>query len=492
MKIVVLYTDLVMWFLAAAVLFFAVYAAKTPELAAKWKQVLIRPAAQACGTVLLLFFLLALADSVHWRNELPKQTAEATVAYDTKTVSLLDTLVLPHIAGRERSYSAPFTLHDFDKTTVIRDGKSVRDYQRLTGASPDVPEKGAGLKLGKRFFAGFLTGVIALSMLWIILALAHKAVCKTPFTLSLVKVTARTNPARPAVQVVQVAVLLAVILMFIWPMRHVCGTDATGNDVLYTALKSVRTAFVIGSLATLSALPFAVVLGIAAGYFKGKTDDVIQYIYTTLSSIPSVLLIAASVLMVQVFIDKNPQLYETGLERADVRLFLLAVIMGVTGWAALARLLRAETMKVAAMDFVTAAKAFGVSPWRIMARHVLPNVTHIVLIVAVLDFSGIVLYEAVLSYVGVGVDPTIDSFGTMINAAAVEMSRSPMIWWNLAACFLFMVTLVLCANLFASAVRDVFDPRSGSGAGGRVLRFRRAACRNLLALSGNPERVRDR
>ena len=233
-------------------------------------------------------------------------------------------------------------------------------------------------------------------------------------------------------------------------------------------------------------------MGIAAGYFKGKTDDVIQYIYTTLSSIPSVLLIAASVLMVQVFIDKNPQLYETGLERADVRLFLLAVIMGVTGWAALARLLRAETMKVAAMDFVTAAKAFGVSPWRIMARHVLPNVTHIVLIVAVLDFSGIVLYEAVLSYVGVGVDPTIDSFGTMINAAAVEMSRSPMIWWNLAACFLFMVTLVLCANLFASAVRDVFDPRSGSGAGGRVLRFRRAACRNLLALSGNPERVRDR
>ena len=162
MKIVVLYTDLVMWFLAAAVLFFAVYAAKTPELAAKWKQVLIRPAAQACGTVLLLFFLLALADSVHWRNELPKQTAEATVAYDTKTVSLLDTLVLPHIAGRERSYSAPFALHDFDKTTVIRDGKSVRDYQRLTGASPDVPEKGAGLKLGKRFFAGFLTGVIAL------------------------------------------------------------------------------------------------------------------------------------------------------------------------------------------------------------------------------------------------------------------------------------------------------------------------------------------
>ena len=163
------------------------------------------------------------------------------------------------------------------------------------------------------------------------------------------------------------------------------------------------------------------------------------------------------------FIDKHPEMYATGLERADVRLFLLAVIIGLTSWAGLARLLRAETMKVSAMDFVTAAKAFGVSSTRIMARHVFPNVAHIVLIVAVLDFSGIVLYEAVLSYVGVGVDPVTDSFGSMINAAASEMSRSPVIWWNLAASFVFMVALVLSANLFASGVRDAFDPRNAGG-----------------------------
>ena len=90
----------------------------------------------------------------------------------------------------------------------------------------------------------------------------------------------------------------------------------------------------------------------------------------------------------------------------------------------------------------------------------LPNVLHIVLIVTVLDFSGIVLYEAVLSYVGVGVDPSMSSFGTMINAARSEMSRSPMVWWNLAASFVFMLSLVLSANLFAAAVRDAFDPRA--------------------------------
>jgi len=173
-----------------------------------------------------------------------------------------------------------------------------------------------------------------------------------------------------------------------------------------------------------------------------------------------VLLIAAFVLMIQVWIDKNPQLYETGLERADVRLLLLCVILGVTGWATLCRLLRAETLKLAELDYVQAARAFGVSNLGIMRRHIFPNLMHIVLIVAVLDFSALVLYEAVLSYVGVGVDPTTASFGSMFNLARTEMSRDPPVWWNLLAAFIFMLALVLSANLFAGAVREAFDPRA--------------------------------
>jgi peptide/nickel transport system permease protein len=240
----------------------------------------------------------------------------------------------------------------------------------------------------------------------------------------------------------------------------VLGTDRTGNDVLYQALKSVRTAVVIGSLATLATLPFAIAFGILAGYFKGWVDDAIQYLYTVLSSIPGVLLIAAFVLMIQVWIDKNPQLYETGLERADVQLLLLCVILGVTGWATLCRLLRAETLKLSELDYVQAARAFGVSNLGIMRRHIFPNLMHIVLIVAVLDFSALVLYEAVLSYVGVGVDPTTPSFGSMFNLARTEMSRDPAVWWNLLAAFIFMLALVLSANLFAGAVREAFDPRA--------------------------------
>jgi len=95
----------------------------------------------------------------------------------------------------------------------------------------------------------------------------------------------------------------------------------------------------------------------------------------------------------------------------------------------------------------------------ILVRHILPNVMHIVIISLVLDFSGLVLAEAVLSYIGVGVDPSMISFGTMINAARLELSRQPAVWWTIAAAFAFMFAMVLSANLFADAVRDAFDPR---------------------------------
>jgi peptide/nickel transport system permease protein len=260
---------------------------------------------------------------------------------------------------------------------------------------------------------------------------------------------------------VVLAVLIGVALMLAGAY-HVLGTDTTGNDVLYQSLKSIRTAFVIGALATVATLPLAVVLGIMAGYFGGWVDEVIQYLYTVLSSVPNVLLIAACVLMVQVFLDKHPELFETAVERSDLKLFLLCVVLGATGWAGLCRLLRGETLKLRELDYVQAANAFGVSPTRIMLRHIFPNVAHLMLIVTVLDFSSLILYEAVLSYVGVGVDPSMNSFGGMINLARKEMSRDPVVWWSFAAAFGFMVTIVLAANLFADGVRDAFDPRARS------------------------------
>jgi peptide/nickel transport system permease protein len=108
---------------------------------------------------------------------------------------------------------------------------------------------------------------------------------------------------------------------------------------------------------------------------------------------------------------------------------------------------------------VQAAQVLGVSHGRILIRHILPNLFHLVLISVALDFSSLVLAEAVLSYVNIGVDPTTESWGNMINGARLEMAREPAVWWSLASAFLFMFALVLPANLFADAVRDAFDPR---------------------------------
>ncbi len=116
---------------------------------------------------------------------------------------------------------------------------------------------------------------------------------------------------------------------------HVLGTDKVGQDVLYLSLKSIRTGLVIGTVTTLVMLPFALLLGVAAGYFRGWVDDVIQYIYTVLSSIPSVLLIAAAVLMMQVVIEMHAGWFETAAARADVRLLCLCLILGVTSWTGL-------------------------------------------------------------------------------------------------------------------------------------------------------------
>lgn len=459
-KFVLLPTDIVIIVLLAALAFYLIHVAKSEELKARWRYVVSSGASLCSLTLLCFFLLLSVVDSIHFRPVIAEQDGHSV--YDVKTCSLLDKALGNASTAEEKSYSMPLATHTFEKISRFEDGKPVRDYEPLRAGGAHLQDYEDHAKdILFRSGAGILGGLILSALLWLITVYRVARGKKRSF-----KEEARTLfrkreevPYESVLTTLSVLIVFGCVIAALWPFYHIMGTDQTGNDVLYQALKSVRTALVIGTLATLTTLPFAVVLGICAGYFKGWVDDLIQYLYTTLSSVPSVLLIAASVLMIQVFIDSHPGMYATGIERADLRLFMLSVIIGLTGWATLARLLRAETLKISQLDYIQAARAFGLSSFKIMRRHVLPNVIHIVLIVAVLDFSSIVLYEAVLSYVGVGVDPSTQSFGSMINAGRLELSRNPVVWWNLAAAFTLMLTLVLSANLFASAVRDAFDPR---------------------------------
>lgn len=465
-KVVILWSDGVVIASLVLLVLYGLRIRASRNLRVTWLKVLRDRAAICSSVVLVLFFAVALLDSLHFRRALadvPGVGAQQRQAYGTRTESLLDVALARQIAGRETSYSAPLAIRGFTKDSVDVGGQIERSYPRLAHGGEQLKDESqwrADVLQRATFGSAFGALISLLAALGVAFTVAR--VHREPFAAAWRSVVRNQTdlPWRAALVTVLVLCLFFGPLLALAQHYHVFGTDRTGNDVFYQALKSIRTAFVIGTLSTIATLPLAVGLGIVAGYLRGWVDEVVQYLYTLLSSIPNVLLIAACVLMMQVFIDTHPDLFETGAERADVRLFMLCVILGLTGWSTLCRLLRAETMKLSQLEYVQAATAFGVRPLRIMVRHVFPNVVHLIIITTVLDFSALILYEAVLSYVGVGVDPSMNSFGGMINLARTEMSRDPLVWWSFAAAFGFMVTLVLAANLFADGVRDAFDPRA--------------------------------
>ena len=474
---VVLWSDAAIWLLVAAIAVYAVVVVRNANLRASWRRVFLDAPAFASAVVLLLCIGVTLLDSLHYRPRLPPTPGApaGAVVYDARTLSALDAALSGLIASREATYSIPLAAHGFTKESVVVAGEARRVAPRLVsgGAHLADPDRDAAADIARRAAIGLVAGLAAALAVAALAVLAIARSGSAPFGATFRAIVRRETAVpwfAPLATLVVVGALAGptVSLAQAW---HVLGTDLTGNDVLYLSLKSIRTAFVIGTLATLATLPVAVVLGIAAGFLRGWVDEAVQYVYTVFSSVPNVLLIAACVLMVQGFLDRNPNLFETSLERADLKLFLLCVVLGLTTWPGLARLLRGEAMKLRELEYVQAATAFGVGKGRIMVRHIFPNVAHLVLIVTVLEFSTLVLYEAVLTYVGVGVDPSMNSFGGMINLARNEMSRDPVVWWSFAAAFGFMVTLVLAANLFADGVRDAFDPRHRAA---RPLAARRA------------------
>jgi peptide/nickel transport system permease protein len=456
-----LWTDRLIYLLLVSVIGFAFYTLRHEHLRVPWRQVARRPMAMASLVILSVYVTVGVMDSVHYRPLLETQKPGERV-YSNEVLSLLDKLTIPLRTRLEKTYSAPFAMQAYTKETMeYPDGRHAREYPRLLYGGAHLKNPGErAADITRRVGLATLMGLV----LWILLVAGFLMLWRERME-SWMEALRRLVRGEAQVPWRTIWVTVGVLIVFftnavnLSQVYHIFGTDQVGQDVLYKSLKSIRTGLVIGTLTTLVMLPFAAVLGIMAGYFRGWVDDVIQYTYTTLSSIPGVLLIAAAILSLQVYVGTHPDSFHSATERADIRLLFLCLILGVTSWTSLCRLLRGETLKLREMDYLQAARALGSSHVSVMARHILPNVMHIILIAVVLDFSGLVLAEAVLSYVGVGVDPTMDSWGNMINSARLEMAREPVVWWSLASAFVFMFGLVLSANLFSDAVRDAFDPR---------------------------------
>ena len=463
MQPVFLITDIFVYAILLFVLWYIWHVRSDRNLRANWRLAMKRPVAMVSSMVLGFFLLVAFTDSIHYRKVLPSAPGQA-IQYSSEANSVLDEILQPLATARERSYSEPLSAVAFRKETFERDGVSVRDYPRLRfgGKHLDHPELQLSADIYQRTAVALgWASCIVLGVLMLGLLLARYGSRQSLGIVASKFLQGQTEWPWRSMAITFTLMTLAICwVVFLSQGYHVFGTDRTGNSVLVFAIKSVRTALVIGGLTTLVVLPLALLLGVMAGYLRGWVDEVIQYVYTLLASIPDVLLIAASVLLLQVFIDKNQGIFETSLERADARLFFLCLILGITSFTGLCRLVRGETLKLRELEYIQSARAFGVSTPRVLWRHIIPNLMHLVLINTVMQFSSFVLAEAVLSYVGVGVDPKTASFGVMINTARAELAATPLVWWTLTTAFGFMFLIVLSANLLADAIRDAFDPRT--------------------------------
>lgn len=437
-----LWTDKCFLTLLALSTFVILFSLRKQHIRRSFSLILHRPIAVSAGIILLFLISVGVLDSIHLST-----SSNATETANT----VLDKILSPINEITEKTYSAPLALRQYMSETTLVNGVVTQVYPLLSYPLKSAKTEEDKQKIIHKTFVDALKYSIATALFIGVSILIVRRIRKLrPVTL--------TTTSLSVLITLSIIVFFAVLGYELSRTFHVFGTGQIGQDIFYYTIKSIRTGLVIGLLTTLFMMPLALFLGVVAGYFGGFADDVIQYVYTTLSSIPGVLLITASVLSLQVYITNHPQQFPTLAQSADARLLALCFILGVTSWTSLCRLLRAETLKLREIDYVQAARALGSNWFTILRKHLLPNVMHIVVITLVLDFSYLVMAEALLSYVGVGVSPMTISWGNMINSARFELARNPVIWWPILAAFVFMFLLVLAINLFADAVRDAFDP----------------------------------
>jgi oligopeptide transport system permease protein len=217
------------------------------------------------------------------------------------------------------------------------------------------------------------------------------------------------------------------------------GADRLGRDVLAKAVKGTEISVFVGVMAAVVATLIGTVLGAFAGFLGGRVGDLLEWLYNVFTSIPGILLIFAFAAV-----------FGRGIGT-------VVLILGLTGWTGIYRLVRAEFIKHAVRDYVRAAQAIGASAASRMFRHILPNVSHVILVQLSILTVGFIKAEVILSYLGLGVPVDQVSWGTMLAEAQSELILGH--WWQLAAATLFMATFVTAFSLMTDALRDALDPK---------------------------------
>jgi len=220
--------------------------------------------------------------------------------------------------------------------------------------------------------------------------------------------------------------------------EHIFGLDIFGRSVLDKTIKGSEVAMSVGLVTAIFSIVIGVILGSVAGYFGGIIDEVIVWFYTTFTSIPNIMLL----MVISFILGKG--------------LLAVYLALGLTSWVSLCRLIRAEVMRHKDREYIHAATAIGGGNFRKLFRHILPNVTHVIIINFSLQFQTAIKTEVILSYLGLGVQG-MPSWGTMIDDSKLELARG--VWWQLAAATFAMMFVVLAFNILGDSLRDALDPK---------------------------------
>lgn len=235
---------------------------------------------------------------------------------------------------------------------------------------------------------------------------------------------------------------------------HLMGTDSTGRDGFYRIIYGGQISLVVGLLAVTLEVMLGVVIGGVAAYYGGWIDAILMRFTEAMLSIPSLFLL----IVLGKYFGRNVQTITVFGRSFSGSVGIVILVIGLTSWMYLARIVRANVLSIKELDYVSASKALGASDRRIFFSHLVPNTMGTIIVSSTLGLAGAILNEAYVSFLGLGVQPPTASWGNMLTSAQSFIQRGA--WWMWLFPSLFIVFAILCINLMGDGLRDAFDPRS--------------------------------